>query len=1203
MPQFVVNTNKLNVPPHVSLADDEFYKCDKISMLLGCDVFFQVLLREQLPVVPGELFLQNTRFGYVVAGIVRHSKPAHSSCVASNFCSKHEVHFAHNYDSDIFTKLDQTVSQFWQTEKVPEVYTEADSEQELAEQIFQDTVLLKDNKFEVSLPLKQDISTLRLGDSLTPAHKRFLNLELRFKRDEALFLKYKDFIDEFVELGHAKYVDISSYNLDEQAVFFMPHHPVFNENSETTKLRVVFDASMQTYPEKISLNHVLLNGAVVQQDLFSILVLFRLYKFIINCDITKMFKAISLTPSHRPLQNILWRPSPNDDIKCLQLQTVTYGQKSSSFLATRCLLELVHRFRDQYPLAADALLYKTYVDDINLSSNDINELLESREQLIELLSKGGFSLHKWCANKIDLLKDIPENSQHKRFVHFTDNKDSMVRTLGMKCELCSDTFVISSPQYPTLEKYTKRDVLSFVSKIFDPLGLAGPIVVNAKLLMQQTWLLNIGWDCPLPSNLYEDFRKFADSLNKMQNVVVKRNLDTQNAKSIDIVGFSDASNLAYGCCLYLRIVDTNGNVNVDLLCSKSRVNPIKKSTTPRAELNGALLLAKLVKKVYDIIQPRFDINVCLFVDSQVVLAWLITDPLKLGVYIANRVKCITELTKGFSWHYVNTVENPADCLSRGVEPHLLQKNLQWFHGPSFLKQLDFQPQSYKCEMPREIPELKASNVVQRAEELPLFTRFSSIDKIKRILAYVYRFVNNCKSKTVDRIYGNLTPQELNHSLIIILRCEQTKFFSEEITCLNTRTSIKSNLKALNPFLDSMNVLRVGGRLQHADIPYSTKHPIILPKRSKIVHYLIEKEHRILLHAGPKHVFSNLSLKYHIVNGIREVKHVLHKCTICFRLKAKHAEQLMGSLPSDRVNPCRAFEKVGIDYGGPFSIKMLRARKPVIQKAYIVLFVCFTTKAIHVELASDLTTDCFLNSLKRFIARRNKPLIIYCDNASTFKGAQNQLNSLYKLHCSSNHINSVEAYAADNGITFKYIPTGIKSCKYHLKRVVGNAVLTYEELNTVIIQIEGILNSRPLTALPTTDLHEMPYLTPGHFLTGAPITSYPEEDYTNVPCNRLKFWKQCTQMVQQFWKQWHKQYLVQLQSRPKWRNECNNIKIGTLVLVREDNIPPLKWPMARVVDVFPGADGKVRALSIRTSKGAIIKTSIYKVCVLPFEDNM
>ncbi|XP_061728642.1 uncharacterized protein LOC133533638 isoform X2 [Cydia pomonella] len=863
MPQFSLRNEVINIPLNVQLADDSFDISSRIDILLASHVFFQALLPEQLPALPSKLVLQNTRFGFIVAGLAGCSNVAPATNLASNFCCQQLTQ-----NNDI-SKLDNIVSQFWLTEKVPETYTEASSEQELAETIFQETVVLKDNKFEVALPLKQNINDLYLGDSLSCALKRFLNLELRFKKDNDLYLKYKSFIDEYVRLGHAKYVDISEYNLEGEAVYLLAHHPVFNPSSRTSSLRVVFDGSMPTLA-KISLNDVLLNGPVVQNDLFSILVLFRLYKFILNCDIQKMFRAISLAPEHRPLQNILWRKDKNADIQCLQLQTVTYGLKSSSFLATRCLLELVNRYKNDYPLAAEALLYNTYVDDINLVANDMNQILSAKTQLIALLKLGGFELHKWCSNVDDLLDDIPLSSQTKAVVDFSNEKDPIVKTLGIQCDLASDTIIMVAPKQEVCDNYTKGGLLSFVSRLFDPLGLVGPAIVNAKLLLQQTWLEKLQWNSPLPDHLNQGIKRFATSLNKMKSIIVKRNLDTSNAKTIDIIGYADASAKAHGCCLYLRIVNLDDSVSVGLLCSKSRVNPIQQLSIPRAELNAALLLAKLVKKVYDLIKDRFEVKVYLFLDSQVVLCWLATSPLKLNVYVANRVKCIQETTQGFSWYYVPTEQNPADLLSRGIDPHLLQGNDLWFYGPASLKTADFLPKS-GYEMPGEIPELKISHVIEKSEPLPLFIDCSNIDKIKRIVSYMYRFVNNCKVKSEDRLSGNLMPEELDLALKIVLRCVQVQYFAQEIKALNLKLPIKSNLQALNPFLDNMHLMRVGGRLQHADVPYATKHPIILPKGCKLVHYLIEKEHRVLLHAGAKLVLSDLSLRYHIINGIREVK--------------------------------------------------------------------------------------------------------------------------------------------------------------------------------------------------------------------------------------------------------------------------------------------------------------------------------------------
>lgn len=351
--------------------------------------------------------------------------------------------------------------------------------------------------------------------------------------------------------------------------------------------------------------------------------------------------------------------------------------------------------------------------------------------------------------------------------------------------------------------------------------------------------------------------------------------------------------------------------------------------------------------------------------------------------------------------------------------------------------------------------------------------------------------------------------------MLIVKHEQAQFFSEDIKLLQTHKQVKGELKPLAPFLDNEGIIRVGGRLQNATLPYAAQHPAVLPNKSIITDLIVRNEHIRLLHAGQKLVLCSLRQRFWLTDGLRTVKRVIHKCVICFRLKAAATTQLMGSLPAARVTACRPFERVGVDFAGPVSVKNSRIRKPVIGKGYIALFVCFATKAIHLELCSDLTTECFLACFKRFTARRNLPSEVYCDNGSTFKGARNQLEEFYRLHASQGHQQAVHSFASQKGINFHFIPSyspifgglwesGVKSTKHHLKRVVGRALLTYEQLNTVLVEIEGVLNSRPLTPV-TADTTDFSYLSPGHFLTGAPLNTYPEQDVSNKSINLLKFW--------------------------------------------------------------------------------------------------
>lgn len=1212
LPQQTFEKTGIQLPDDLNLADISFHVTNKIDILLSADVFFQSLLPQPKELLEGDAAQPralHTQFGYVVGGNLPNFTPKKPVGLLCQECN-----------SDI----NETLSGFWQAESVPEVFVEHTSEQKYCERYFVETIQLTDNKFIVSMPLKVPIYDVNnvLGDSLSLAMKRFLNIEKRLQNDHQLFKEYQQFIHEYIALGHATYIDISQYDLSKDAVYFLAHHPVIRTEAISTKLRVVMDGSMRT-SNKISLNDILLNGPIVQPELFDTLLSFRLHKYFFVCDIRRMFRNILLNPEQRSLQNILWRDSVDEPIKCLQLNTVTYGLKNSPYLATRCLNELADRFQEQFPGAASVLLGSTYVDDILYTDDSKSNLIETKEQLKQLLSKGSFELHKWSSNDNDILKDIPIEQQVSGEKEL--QKDRSIKTLGIKFNIDTDSFIMSCP-IPEKVPKTKREILSFISQFYDPLGIAGPVFVQAKVIIQKLWQANVGWDSIPPHPLEKEWVQFYNDLISMPPINVKRNVCIDNQQKTQLIGFSDASIKAYGCSIFLRATDNKGNVSMSLLCSKSRIAPKdSKLSVPRLELNAALLMSKLINRVYETLSKKVHIeSVHLFSDSQVVLAWLKTEPVKLNAYVANRINLINQYTLNHQWSYINTDQNPSDCLSRGVNPSELQNNELWWSGPQCMLSTDynFSDFSFDTLSVEELPEVKLSNknygkVVCAASQgnmvsLPssILDKYSDINKAIRVLAYIIRFTKNARPGSQKTKENFVTFSERSHALQLLIKNEQSIYFKQDIASLKTDKPASSQLKGLNPFLDADGIMRVGGRLQHSALPYSQKHQIILPSESKLVRLLIENEHLKLLHAGQKHVLSSLNLTYWIINGLRTVKKYIHKCIMCFRLKGVTAKQLMGSLPADRVHASRPFEKVGIDFAGPIMIKQSRIRSVITTKGYIAVYVCFATKAIHVELVSDLTTDAFLASFKRFISRRNCPTDVYCDNASTFKSAKTKLTELYKLHNSQQHRSQVQNQTAALGINFHFIPSyspvfaglweaAVKSVKHHLKRVLGSQVFTYEQLYTVLVQIEGILNSRPITPM-SSDVEDLSYLTPGHFLTGAPFTCIPDQNLMNMPENKIKFWNKCTVLQQRFWSYWSKQYLNVLQNRPKWKDNLPNVKVGSLVILRELDTAPMVWPMARVTKVFPGNDGKVRALEVKKANGKTHTTSITKICLLPID---
>lgn len=368
------------------------------------------------------------------------------------------------------------------------------------------------------------------------------------------------------------------------------------------------------------------------------------------------------------------------------------------------------------------------------------------------------------------------------------------------------------------------------------------------------------------------------------------------------------------------------------------------------------------------------------------------------------------------------------------------------------------------------------------------------------------------------------------------------------------------------------------------------------------------EHQRLCHAGPHLLLANLRQKYWPLGGRRGVKKVIRGCFVCFRFRAKRHQQLMADLPPSRVVLSRPFQKTGVDLAGPITVRQSRIRKSLETKAYIALFVCMASKAVHLELLSSLTTENFLLAFKRFFSRRGLPSQMFSDNATNFHATKNLLDNVYNLCQNYTKLNDLLTL---NKVDWRFITpnaphhgglweSNIKTMKSHFKRVMGTAVLSYEETATVIYQIEAVLNSRPLLPI-SEDPNDLNFLTPGHFLIGCALTEHPEQDFCETPLNRLKFWQQCCKLRQLYWRRWSVEYLHELQSRYKWRTTQKNLKLNTMVTLIEDNLPPMQWAVGRIIEIVKSpSDGHIRTIVIKTAKG-IYKRPITKVSPLPFEN--
>ena len=435
----------------------------------------------------------------------------------------------------------------------------------------------------------------------------------------------------------------------------------------------------------------------------------------------------------------------------------------------------------------------------------------------------------------------------------------------------------------------------------------------------------------------------------------------------------------------------------------------------------------------------------------------------------------------------------------------------------------------------------------------LCTWFSTFTRYNRVLIWIFCFAHRTRKKT--SIPPHPTAEEVSCTETLMFRLSQELFHSVERKLLARGPALPNShpLAGLQPYLSPNGLMRVGGRIQKADLNTDTVHPIILSAKSWLTLLLVRHVHTQALHLGPSTSMAFLTSKCHIPRLRRLVRKVSRDCVICHKVYARTLQRQMGELPAAHVRPSPPFSTVGIDYTGPIPYK----RGNPLMKTYMAVFVCFDTKAIHLELVTDLRTDTFLASLHRFIGRRGMLHCIYSDNGTNFVGAQRELAELYAFLQKQATEKVVADWTSVRGIEWQFSPSraphfgglweaAVRCMKTILRKVVGSYTLTYEELETVLVQAEATLNSRPLVTPDCQEADGTMPLTPGYFLVGRPLLALPtRSDSTKI--THLRRWNLVQRLSDNLWKRWQTEYLQSLQQRTKWRKDGPDIQIRDVVL--------------------------------------------------------
>lgn len=1107
-----------------------------IEILIGSDYWGHLVIGKRIRLSCG-LVAVETIFGWTLSGPVPGKRdPTIGMMSISTFLFNAEA----------------SLKELWDLEKLgitdpAEHKTKKESEQHAYQHFLQTVSKSEEGRYSVCLPWIEGATNI--PNNRVIAEKRLLSITAKLNMDDN-FARYdqvfKDWMHEDL---------IEEVQEDTVPCHYLPHRPIIKLESKTTPIRPVFDASCKV-GRNPSLNECLEKGPNLIELIPALLLRFRLKKIGVISDIRKAFQMIEVAAADRDFLRLLWWDEKKN-VKIFRHKRVVFGVNCSPFLLGGVIEHHLDQVQDEEKDIAIQLLDSLYVDNCVTSVDSQEDYENFKEKSSNLLLKAKMDLQQWERSAL---------SEQK-----SDFTPELASVLGLIWDKNSDVLSVNIPTTILSQKISKRFILSQVQKIFDPLGFVSPVTLIPKLLLQKTWNDKTEWDEELNPSIKEEFEKWLNDMKMLENVKIPRWVFYANSTSkIQFHVFCDASQYAYAAAVYVRVQDAE-KVTVQLLQAKARVAPLKKMTIPRLELLGCVIAARLSKSVKEALSMD-DVETHFWSDSTTALAWIKRNDV-WGTFVGNRVKEICSISKPEEWRHVPGLLNPADLPSRGSSPANFVKTT-WWEGPDWLKRQRTEWPSGQEEINEDdilIEMKKASTkmLITLNGTLPWYLKMSaSFYKNIRIIAFMKRFIRCLKKEGSS---AALERWEICEAEKFVLGRMQTESFPMDANVI----------EGIRIERAEDGLIRVKTKIVNMPESCIFTRPILLPRNSLAVAQLIRTEHYKNNHAGLQIMMSKLREKYWIVHMRRQVKNVIRSCVVCSRFTCKKTEVPTAPLPEDRVKTASIFQVVGIDLAGPFFLKDG-------SKAWMVLFTCAVYRAIHLELVTSLSAEAFLLSLHRFISRRGRPSTIYTDNGTNFEGANNAIKLLDWA--------KIQKETQVDRIFWKFnVPASpwwggwwerlIRICKDLSKRMLGRKKLNLPQLETCMFEVEAIVNSRPLTYI-SEDQDDLVPLTPAMFLRDIPAAEFPEEKALDAQALRNQHRDLC-KLRDELKSRFVKEYLSQLVQRGT-EKKSRIPEVGDIVLIESDDKKRIMWPMARIMELFPGRDGHIRVAKLKTSNGTLTR---------------
>ena len=1200
----------------MQLADDGTEEPVQIEMLIGADYYWDIVFGEVVRGKKGPVAMR-TKFGYVLSGRSRSlnlfaNEPA-TSLLTTSLMSESKEEEGEN--------MSACLQKLWDLESI------GIREEVTASQVPRNDIVFdeKEGKYEVSQVWKQNHELL--GDNYLLAKKRTITGIRRLQeKDTQLLHEYESIMKNQLECG---FLEIVTDDMKGEVgkTYYIPPQIVLRPDRETTKVRVVYDFSSKM-TGNVSANECLEVPEAMFTDLFAIMVRFRLYVVGVIADIEKAFLMIRMREEDRDAQRLIWVKDPYAkelEFVILRFTTVTFGAGPSMWHLGSVIQHHLSKYEDSHPETVLKVMESLYADDFSGGENSDESAVKLYREARKIFKEAGMNLRKWNSNSKEVMKVIsqdegesskqPETESYAELM-LNPRDPSPVKVLGSPWDVEKYVFRLSLEKIVARkdEVKTKRTLISVSYSIYDVIGFLAPIIFSLKVLFQLVCKEGVGWDDALPQQFLDEWNRWISGAEKCTIFEVPRCYDSRISNDdarIRLIGFSDASKKGFAAVVYLRVAsDTDEQVSVNMVASKTRVAPLQEQTIPRLEHLGALILSRLMKRIRETLQRTVTIEKehCL-IDSAVALHWIVNWKKEYKQYVQDRAKEIRKKTADAMWRHVPGKENPADLPSRGCTPDQLDKQKQiWFHGPEWLLQkesswpirkadeLDLSEEQKRCIDKEEKKSTKkevalasigecSENVDYKIKNVIDPEKYSSLDKLLRVTAICMKFIDKCKKK---KDWSNeIAAEDIENA-----RGLWVKYLQREV---QKDGKFKKMAESLGVKKDSKGFLRCHGRMGRSKLPFDVKHPLLLPSHHWVTNLFIWACHERVYHNGVRETLTEFRTNYWITKGRQRVK-MLKGCHLCKLMEGlSYPAPTTADLPEFRLDGGRSFKYTGVDYCGPVYVKNIYSKKKgkekkndqdEMNKAYILIFTCATSRMVHLELCPDLGTETYIRAQERFTDRKAKPAMFVSDNGKTFKGK------------------SLKKFNAANGIRWRFnlarapwwgglFERMVRSTKRCLKKAVGSQRLTFEELQTELVKIEAILNSRPLTYMYVNDF-EVP-VSPSHLFRGERVldnhdnsdlpSEIPEEEISLSREKVIAAVKKRTAVVEHFWNRWRKEYLADLRESHKIHIQKKepNISIGDVVLIEEENAKRNKWRLGKIVEIVRGKDGVIRGAVMETSK--------------------